>query len=192
MGFGSLQHIRCRRSAWRGLSPALHVPSSGFDHPLDVLLPSIPCRFCFTPAALMGFALRSIPLSKGNRPFPARKNPPTVHPSVYPRTRRSGGRLDRPRFLGFNPSESPWRPSTCLARRSLVAPMGFTLPGLTAESFDQDFARSPLTRFSSGTRVLPAAPQSVDQLSLAPTRRSQQGQQGWVRNPHRVFAPSQS
>jgi hypothetical protein len=49
--------------------PARYVPPSGFGYPLDGFLPSDPCRFYFTPAALMGFALRSFLLAKGNRRF---------------------------------------------------------------------------------------------------------------------------
>jgi hypothetical protein len=52
--------------------PAGRGTPSGFGHPLDVLLPSKPRRFCFAPAALLGFTLRSVPLSQGNRRFPAR------------------------------------------------------------------------------------------------------------------------
>jgi hypothetical protein len=48
-------------------SPARYVPPSGFGYPLGGLRPSIPCRFCFTPAALMGFTLRSFLLPKGIR-----------------------------------------------------------------------------------------------------------------------------
>jgi hypothetical protein len=192
MGLPSLQHMKRRRSACRGRSPARQVPPSGFDHPLDGLLPSMPCRFCFAPAALMGFALRSVPLSKGNRPFPARKNPHTVHSSVYPHTVKRRGRLDKLRFLGFGPSESPWRPGMCLARRPLVAPLGFALPGFTDRSLDRDFARPPLARFSDKTLASPAAPQSIDRLPLVLARRCRQGRQGWVRNPHRVSAPSRS
>jgi hypothetical protein len=51
--------------------PAGRGTPPGFDYPLDVLLPSKPRRFCFTPAALLGFTLRSVPLSQGNRRFPA-------------------------------------------------------------------------------------------------------------------------
>jgi hypothetical protein len=47
--------------------PTRHVPPSGFGYPLDGLLPLIPCRLYFAPAALMGFTLRSFPLSKGIR-----------------------------------------------------------------------------------------------------------------------------
>ena len=45
--------------------PAHYVPPSGFGYPLDGLLPSDPCQLCFTPTALLGFALRSFPLSEG-------------------------------------------------------------------------------------------------------------------------------
>jgi hypothetical protein len=46
----------------RGIKPSRYVPPSGFGYPLGGLLPRIPCRFCFTPAALMGFTLRRFPL----------------------------------------------------------------------------------------------------------------------------------
>jgi hypothetical protein len=50
--------------------PARYVPPSGFGYPLDGLLPSIPCRFCFAPAALVGFALRSLTAARGSRTLP--------------------------------------------------------------------------------------------------------------------------
>jgi hypothetical protein len=65
MGFCSLQHIRNSRSTSRGPKPARYVPPSGFGYPLDGLLPRIPCRFCFAPAALLGFSLRRFPLPRG-------------------------------------------------------------------------------------------------------------------------------
>jgi hypothetical protein len=43
--------------------PTRFVPPSGFGYPLGGLLPSIPRRFCFAPAALLGFTLRSVLLS---------------------------------------------------------------------------------------------------------------------------------
>jgi hypothetical protein len=47
--------------------PTCSVPSSGFGYPLDGFLPTIPCRFSFAPAALLGFTLRSFLLPKGIR-----------------------------------------------------------------------------------------------------------------------------
>jgi hypothetical protein len=51
------------------VKPARYVPSSGFVYPLDGLLPRIPCRFCFTPAALVGFSLRRSSLPQGSTAF---------------------------------------------------------------------------------------------------------------------------
>ena len=48
-------------------TPARFGPPSGFGYPLDGLSPSDPRRFCFAPAALLGFALRSFLLSDGTR-----------------------------------------------------------------------------------------------------------------------------
>jgi len=71
MGFASLQHMRNRRSFVRPTCRPVAGTSAGFDYPLDALLPSTPCRFYFTPAALMGFTLRSFLLAKGIWRFPA-------------------------------------------------------------------------------------------------------------------------
>jgi len=48
-----------RRSTSSRVLPARYVPPSGFGYPPDGLLPAIPSRFCFTPAALLGLTLRS-------------------------------------------------------------------------------------------------------------------------------------
>jgi hypothetical protein len=52
---------RHRRSTCCGCAAPTTVPPSGFGYPLDGLLPSIPGRFSFTPPALLGFSLRSLP-----------------------------------------------------------------------------------------------------------------------------------
>ena len=70
LDFVSLQHIKVRKSTSRGISRPRYVPPSGFGDPLDGLLLPSPCRPCFVPTALMGFTLRSFPLSKGIRTSP--------------------------------------------------------------------------------------------------------------------------
>jgi hypothetical protein len=124
-----------------------YVPPSGFGYPLGGLRPSVPCRLFFTPAALLGFTLRSFLLQKGTRAITARMSPLTVSPASDPDA-GALGRPSRPRFLGFNPSRSPWRPVRGLARQPLDAPMGLALPGFTCESLGRTFARPPLTRFA--------------------------------------------
>jgi len=172
MDFASLQHIRDRRSTCRGVSEPRYVPPSGFGYPLDGLLPPSPCRLCFTPAALMGFTLRSFPLSKGIRCVTARKHPHTVFPSGTPAAETEGP-TGRPRFLGFHPFESTPPTGVGLAHRPPAAPLGFALLGFPSESLGRDFARPPLTRFcgtaasgrihrrprvSIGSRRVPCAP----------------------------------
>ena len=64
MDFRSLQHVQISAIAF--LCPEIPNlrahPPAGFAYPLDGFIPPKPGRFCFTPAALMGFALRSFPL----------------------------------------------------------------------------------------------------------------------------------
>jgi hypothetical protein len=124
--------------------PARYVPPSGFGYPLGGFLPSDPCRFCFTPAALLGFPLRSVPLSRGIRHVSVRKHPPTVSPGVFPAA-EAPGRPAGPRFLGFDPPESPLRPTTRLTHRPPDAPLGFALPGSAGDSRVPDFAGTPLS-----------------------------------------------
>jgi hypothetical protein len=174
MGFWSLQHVKDRRSTCRGRQPTRYVPPSGFGYPLDGFLPSVPCRFCFTPAALMGFTLRRFLLSEGLRRVTSRSGPPTVQPGGAPAA-EAPGRPNRPRFLGLGPPESPWRPNGGLARRALVPPLGFALPGSLDEGLDQAFTRSPLTRFANTTvtRRLRRRPRvSISPRSASPTRRT--------------------
>jgi len=77
--------------------PARYVPPPGFGYPLDGLLPRIPCRFCFTPAALLGFTLRRFPLPTSIHGLSAGKNPRTVGSAVSPPPKRQTG----PTNLGF-------------------------------------------------------------------------------------------
>jgi len=82
--------------------PARYVPSSGLGCPLDGLLPRRPRRFCFTPAALLGFPLRSLLLPQGIRVVSARKHPRTVPPDVVP-VRRGGRPARRAAVPGLRP-----------------------------------------------------------------------------------------
>ena len=56
--------------------------------PLDGFRPSNPCRFCFTPTALLGFALRSFPPSQGIRAFPPKSTHGPFHLGVFPPPKR--------------------------------------------------------------------------------------------------------
>jgi hypothetical protein len=65
-------------------TPTRFGPPSGFGYPLDGLRPSDPGRFCFAPAALLGFALRSLLLANGDRGITTRSNPLAVSPAGFP------------------------------------------------------------------------------------------------------------
>jgi hypothetical protein len=97
---------------------------------------------------------------------------------LYTLAPKYGGRLSEPQLLGFDPFESPWRPDACLGRRPLVAPLGFPLPRRLDRNLDQDFARSPLTRFfdSALNRVAGASEyQSASVPSHPPAQRGRSG-----------------
>jgi hypothetical protein len=91
MGLHSLQHLQDVRVHITRVLPARYVPPSGFGYPLDGFLPWRPRRLCFTPAALVGFALRSVLLPKGIRAF----RPGCTHipfsPSVNPMPKHQAG-----------------------------------------------------------------------------------------------------
>jgi hypothetical protein len=83
--------------------PARYVPPSGFGYPLGGLLPAIPCRFCFAPAALLGFTLRSLLLPEGIRPVSERKDPPTVSPVGIPAPKARAGSTGRSSWVSALP-----------------------------------------------------------------------------------------
>jgi hypothetical protein len=72
---------------------------------------------------------------EGARCVSARTDPPTVSPAVIP-CAEARSRLGRPRFLGFDPSESPLRACVCLAHWTLDAPLGFALLGSKTKTLD--------------------------------------------------------
>jgi hypothetical protein len=149
--------------------PARYVPPSGFGYPLDGLLPSVPCRFSFTPAALLGFTLRRVLLREGIRCVSARMLLPAVFPSGIPAA-EAPGRPDGSRLPGFDPSRSPLRPEKCVSstdRRSLPwvsAFQGFPAgiltrisPGLLSRAFMRD-QRTGAARCAPEFQSVPAWP----------------------------------
>jgi len=88
----------CARAARTG------VPPSGFGDPPDGLLPSIPGRFSFTPAALVGFSCRSLAFRRSFRALPPGHAHLPFCPPIFPTLR--SGRPGWPRFLGAFPAGS--------------------------------------------------------------------------------------
>jgi hypothetical protein len=153
MGFRSLQHIPDTKVHNPRALPARFVPSSGFGCPLDGFLPSHPGRFCFAPAALMGFTLRSVLRAKG-APGVSAVSEPTYRCSFRYTLRHEGGRPARKAAVsGPRPFERPLQNGAGLAHRPPDAPLGFSLPGFTDEGLLRDFARNPLTRFPVAERA---------------------------------------
>jgi hypothetical protein len=127
-------------------SPTRYGPPSGFGYPLGGLLPRIPCRSCFIPAALLGFTLRRFPLPKGFRGVSAGTNPRTVNLQVTPAPKCRTGRAG----LGFwvHTFRECLAAAGCLSRRPPAPPLGFAPSGPSRENLDQNFSRPPLTRFA--------------------------------------------
>jgi len=80
MDFPPLQHIQGSKVDLTRAFQARYAPPSGFGYPRDGFFPSNPGRFCFAPAALLGFALRSFLLSKGVHDVSVWTHPRTVSP----------------------------------------------------------------------------------------------------------------
>jgi len=79
---------------------------------------------------------------------------------------------------GLKPSKSPLRSLMGLASQPPDAPLGFTLLRRSHKGLDQDFARSPLTRFlRPGVTRPPGAPEyhSTFACLYPKTRRSGPG-----------------
>jgi hypothetical protein len=178
--FVSLQHILGSEVHLPRACLTRYVPPSGFEYPLDGLLPPSPRRFCFAPAALLGFTLRSFPLPQGIRRVSARKHPLTVSPAVVT-VAETTSRPGRPRFLGFDPYGSPWRLDAGLAHQPLAAPLGFPLLGLADSSLGRTLTRPPLTRFAACPRACRRRPRvSIGSCLAQPTRRGKPPRSGWT------------
>jgi hypothetical protein len=144
----SLQRIKVRKSTRRGGSTSRYVPPSGFGYPLDGLLLPSPCRPYFVPAALMGFTLRSVPLSKGIRAFPPGSTHLPFLPPVPPSPKRQPVPAGRGSWASTLP-RVPCESDVCLGRQLAGYSHGFrTLSGQSRDSLDRDPSQSPLTRFA--------------------------------------------
>jgi hypothetical protein len=153
-------------------SQARYVPPSGFGYPLDGLLPPSPCRFCFAPAALMGFALRSFPLSQGIHASPRRRTHLPFHLPFLPLPEQRAGptgpgswALTLARVPGDRPGVS--EPTTGCS-------LGLSPSRAYHRSLERDSARSPLTRFpdvpediSAGAPEYRSAPASPHPIAAA-------------------------
>jgi hypothetical protein len=123
----------------------------------------------------------------------ARMYPPTVLPVGAPAA-VALGRPNRPRFLGFNPSESPSWPVEGLVRRPPDAPLGFcpsrVLNRRPRPSFrpDSSLALCVPNDVSPGS----TAPQSINQPPTALSVTPQQAATLGPSDPSRVLAPAQS
>jgi hypothetical protein len=158
LDFCSLQHIRVRKSTRHGVSTSRYVPPSGFGYPLGGLLLPSPCRVSFAPTALLGFTLRSFPLSKGIRTFP----PGSTHLPFLPPVPPSPKRRPVPESRGSwasTLSRVPSGPDACLARRFAGCSPGFPpFQGHHTRALNRTFARSPLTRLPGSRPKTRAAP----------------------------------
>jgi hypothetical protein len=126
--------------------PTRYVPPSGFGYPRDGLLPRIPCRFCFAPAALLGFTLRRFPLPQGFHGVSTGKDPHTVSLSVTPAPECQTGQAGLDFWV--HTFRKYLATAGFLSRRSPAPPLGFAPAGPSRESLVQDFSRTPLTRLA--------------------------------------------
>jgi len=175
MGFRSLQHMKNRRSTSRELAWLATFRLQGLATLLTVSSLSVPCRFCFTPAALMGFTLRSFSLSQDIRTVSGTDGPPAV--SSCRCSFRRGGR----------PARQAAAPGLRSRRESLATACGISTATAGCSLGVRPSRVVPAkawTRISPGllSRALqpcdeshePPAPQSIDQLSPGSIRTPQQ------------------
>jgi hypothetical protein len=128
--------------------PARGVPPSGFGYPLDGLRPLIPRRVCFAPAALVGFTLRSFPLSKGIRGVSAGMSPPAVFPVGDPAAEATG-RPQQAAASGIQPFRESLAAGRSVSQPATGCSPGFRPSRVLHQDLGQDFARPPLTRFAA-------------------------------------------
>jgi hypothetical protein len=167
MGFASLQHIRARRST---SARAFACP---LRSALRVWLPSRRLTPFVTRAGFVSHRQRSwdspfgaFSSRKVSGPFPTGRTHVPFRSPVYLRTRRCEGRLDEPRFLGFNPTGESLAIKHVFSTPTAGCSLGLGPYKVSCGCLDRDFARSPLTRFVLRTHARWPAPQSFDGLPL--------------------------
>jgi len=111
VGFASLQHMQGEKVHVTRALPTRYVPPPGFDYPLDGFLPFRPDRFCFAPAALLGFTLRSFLLAKGNRTVSGPDGPTYRWPK--PENTRRWLQVRSVGFWALIPSRVPGKTRRC-------------------------------------------------------------------------------
>lgn len=173
LDFRSLQHMQESAIHSSRAFQARYGPRAGFVYPLRGLRPPIPGRLCFTPAALMGFALRSLLPRRGRRCVSARPNPLAVS-LVGKRSAWSGGPARRAAASGVCLAPRFLATGGCLVRRTPDAPVGFSLARCADRRLRPGFPGRPLLRFAAAGRFVPQPPalQSVCQRRPGPDRWS--------------------
>jgi hypothetical protein len=148
-----------------GAADARYVPPAGFAYPLGGFLLPSPCQFYFTPAALLGFALRSFRLPKGIRRVSGRKSPHTVSPTGVP-VAASAGPAPWAAVSGFLPFRESLAADAGLVQRLLVAPLGFALLGSASGDLVRALTQTPPSRFAGADRKVGARRRPGVSLSL--------------------------
>jgi len=154
MSFGSLQHMQEAKVHGSQVLRTCDVPPSGFGYPRDGLLPSQPGRFCFIPAALMGFALRSFLLQGGSRRVSATMSPHAVGSLDISLPKQGPARTNLDYWvltLHGVPRDKPH----ILVQPSPDAPLGFSLPGHAMLIWTQPSPSLPSHAFEPCTRQGP-------------------------------------
>jgi hypothetical protein len=171
--------------------PARYVPPSGFGYPRDGFLPSSPCRFCFTPAALMGFTLRSVPPSKGTRSVSA-SDEPTYRFTRQCSRRRSGRPAQRAPVPGFRPFRESLAPKRVFSSQNAGCSLGFRPSRVLHRRPWTAFLppSSPALCRSGGEPPSQPAPQSLDRPPTRPSSKSRRSAPPRSGDPLRVRAPA--
>jgi hypothetical protein len=191
LGFFSLQHLPAPGVHFLRVSQSRYVPSSGFGHPLDGLLPPEPGRACFVPTAFLGFPPSELsPPERWPLRFHTRRTCLTLaarKPSGEP----PGGTGDTA-FQALALSGIPGLPRGFSTRTGWMLPWGSPLPGFGPAASLRLLAELPF-------RALPRPPRAAATGALGCQSTTDLLGSGFVSkpikaepsDPHRVLAPVQ-